>query len=230
MLKRDVLGTVRHDPQRNVIVRESATAPAWIRPLARALAKREARMLARLDGRLTCPRLVEHSRERPRIGASAHGRECANGTGYSRGRVVRSYLPGAPLYRASFDPAVYFRDALRQLRRMHVCGVVHNDLAKEANWICLHDGRAGIVDFQIAMHFERRSRMFRTLAYEDLRHLLKHKRHYANERLTPRQRAILSNPQWPARIWRRCCKPIYAFVTRRLLRWPERHSAVERNI
>ena len=92
------------------------------------------------------------------------------------------------------------------------------------------DDYAGIVDFQIAAHFPRRGRLFRALAREDLRHLLKHKRHYAADSLTRRQRAILARPLWPARFWRACVKPVYVFVTRRILRWPERSSAVERSI
>ena len=52
--------------------------------------------------------------------------------------------------------------------------------------------------------------------------------HYAEHMLTQRQRDILARPLWPARIWRRCFKPVYNFVTRRILGWPERNSAIER--
>ena len=58
----------------------------------------------------------------------------------------------------------------------------HNDLAKEQNWLRGRDGRAYLIDFQLASRFRRRSKLFRIAAYEDLRHLLKHKRRYAEPR------------------------------------------------
>jgi RIO-like serine/threonine protein kinase len=143
---------------------------------------------------------------------------------------VRTYLPGEAIYRTRIEPQVWFRDALRQLRLLHARGIVHNDLAKEANWICSPDNRAGIVDFQIACCFARRGGVFRVLAREDLRHLLKHKRHYAPQLLSARQRAILAQPAWTARLWRGAFKPVYRFVTRRLLGWQERDGAAERSV
>ena len=207
-LKRDLFGTIRYDAHYDCIVRETADSPAWAGPLARYLARREARTLQQLAGLSACPQLIEHAND----------------------RVIRSFLPGQVLYAAQFDARQYFRDALRQLRRIHARRIAHNDLAKEANWICMPDNRAGIVDFQIALRFTRRNKLFRTLAREDLRHLLKHKRHYAAELLTQRQLTILARPLWPARVWRVCCKPIYRFITRRILGWPERNSAIERSI
>ncbi|MGD8324307.1 MAG: serine/threonine protein kinase, partial [Gammaproteobacteria bacterium] len=127
-LKRDALGTIRHDTHCGCVIRETADAAPWTRSLARRLARREARALRQLAGSISCPRLIT---ETP-------------------GRVVRSYLPGNPLHCARFDARSYFRDALRQLRRMHAHGIAHNDLAKEANWICMPGDCAGIVDFQIA--------------------------------------------------------------------------------
>lgn len=208
VLKRDLFGTIRHNPALTSVTRETATAPVWVRRLARSLCRREARILQILDGRLSCPQLLTASKD----------------------QIVRSHLPGTPMYAAPFDPRTFFSDALRQLRRMHAAGVAHNDLAKEANWICMPGDRAGIVDFQIAAHFPRRGQTFRILAREDLRHLLKHKRYYAADSLTARQRAILAQPLWPARFWRTCVKPVYLFVTRRILGWAERSSAVERSI
>jgi hypothetical protein len=66
------------------------------------------------------------------------------------------------------------------------------------------------------------------LAREDLRHLLKHKRHYLPQSLTARERAILASPSLLARACRRIAKPPYVFVTRRLLGWPERSGPAER--
>ena len=207
-LKRDVFGTIGFDPEAEYVVRDYSAVSPWVRWLARVLAHREAHALRQLHAHEACPGLVSVTRE----------------------RLVRTHLPGAALHESTFEPETWFRDALRQLRRMHASGVVHNDLAKEANWICMPGNRAGIVDFQIAWYSRRRGKLFRLLAREDLRHLLKHKKHYAAQRLTDRQRRLLAKPAWTARGWRRIAKPVYRLITRRLLGWPERNSAVERSI
>jgi hypothetical protein len=66
------------------------------------------------------------------------------------------------------------------------------------------------------------------LAWDDLRHLLKHKRSYCPEALTARQRAILARRSPLAALWARTGKPAYRFVTRRLLGWSDREGAGDR--
>ena len=116
---------------------------------------------------------------------------------------------------------------LRLLRRLHRAGVAHNDLAKEANWLAAGE-RCLIVDFQLATLAATRTPGFRRRAYDDLRHLLKHKRTYLPQRLTARQLRVLAQPTWGTRVWRALAKPPYRFVTRVLLRWPERTGPQER--
>ena len=70
--------------------------------------------------------------------------------------------------------------------------------------------------------------MFRVLAHEDVRHLLKHKRTYCAERLTQREKRILANPSLPSRFWMGAVKPVYLFVTRKLLGWADREGAADR--
>ena len=73
-----------------------------------------------------------------------------------------------------------------------------------------------------------RGRLFRMLAHDDLRHLLKHKRTYCPERLTARQ---TRDPRAPFAAGRRVGahgKPVYRFVTRRLLGWADREGAGDR--
>jgi predicted Ser/Thr protein kinase len=204
-LKQDALGTVaRHGD--DMVVRDTAQAATGRRWLARRLAMREAAALERLQGIEGIPLLLS----------------------FDGSRLCRTYLQGEPMHRATFEPAAYFRDALALLRTIHARGVAHNDLAKEANWICMPGNRAGIVDFQLATIDTGRGLRFRRAAREDLRHLLKHKRHYAAERLSQRERAMLARPLLGARLWRICVKPVYLFITRRLLGWPERTGAEER--
>lgn len=140
----------------------------------------------------------------------------------------RTFLAGQAMHEARPGSRRYFRDALKLLCRLHRAGLVHNDLAKEPNWLQLAGGGPGIVDFQLAWAPKRRNALFRALAREDLRHLLKHKRTYLPDELTGRQKALLATPTGLARAWGGLIKPPYLFVTRRVLGWPEREGPAER--
>jgi predicted Ser/Thr protein kinase len=210
LLKSDLFGEVR---QREgdagvVVIRDTRGAATWLAWLARALARREARALRHLAGLPGTPRLLDFD-----------------------GRVLeRDWLAGEPMQRARPGEAAYYREALALLRRLHRAGVTHNDLAKETNWLVTGEGRPALVDFQLAVVHGRRGRLFRTLAREDLRHLLKHKRTYRPEALTGRQRRILANPSVASRLWMKTGKRAYLFVTRRLLGWADREGAGDREL
>lgn len=208
LLKRDIFGEVRlqETGTDRLIVRDLGPARWWARPVARRLLAREARALAILDGEQGVPELRSVDRD----------------------RLTRSFLHGAPMHEARPRDVAYFRRALRLLRRLHRLGVVHNDLAKEANWLVTTERHPAVIDFQLAWYAPRRGRVFRLLAREDLRHLLKHKRTYCAAQLTVRQEKILAAPSWPARIWMRSGKPVYLLVTRRLLGWSDREGAADR--
>jgi RIO-like serine/threonine protein kinase len=205
LLKRDSLGTVAL-VDGVAVERDTRAARFGVRWLARRLAAREAAALRRLRGTAGVPALL----------------------GFDGAVVRRTYVDGERLDAARPRSRAFFAEALRLLRTIHRCGVAHNDLAKEANWLQSPDGAPGIVDFQLAYVPRRRNKLFRTLAYEDLRHLLKHKRTYAAAALTARQRALLARPALPTRLWRMGFKPPYRWLTRRVLGWPERTSARER--
>ena len=208
ILKRDLFGEVALGNEGGVavVIRRSAGARWWIRWLARALLRREAEVLAALDGIEGVPQLLR----------------------YERDFLVRSFIDGAPLHEAKTTDPAWFASAARLLRRLHSAGVCHNDLAKEPNLLVRTDGLAGIIDFQLAASSSRRGRLFRIAGYEDIRHLLKHKRSYRADLLTRRERRILANPSPGSRIYMGTVKPIYLFVTRRLLGWEDREGARDR--
>jgi RIO-like serine/threonine protein kinase len=208
LLKKDLFGEVRLESTgaTRQIVRDTACAALPLRWLARGLMRREARALAELDGIEGVPALIRADRN----------------------TLVRTYLEGAPMHRAKPADPGYFRHALQLLRRLHARGIVHNDLAKEPNLLVTTAGGPAFVDFQMAWHSRGRGRLFRILGYDDLRHLLKHKRSYCPGQLTERQRRILATPSLPSRLWMRTVKPPYLFVTRRLLGWADREGAADR--
>ena len=207
-LKKDLFGEVvlKSGDNGRVIVRDAGKSRWWLRPIARYLLRREATALAALENIEGVPQLIDLQSD----------------------TLVRSYLDGAPMQDARPADIAWFKAAARLLRRLHRAGVVHNDLAKEPNILVRDDGSPAIIDFQLAAHSHRRGRLFRIAAYEDLRHLLKHKRTYRADRLTQRELDILANPSPVSRIWMGTVKPIYLFVTRRVLGWADREGARDR--
>src|SRR5262249_22292297 len=78
--------------------------------------------------------------------------------------------------------------------------------------------------FQLAAHFSRRSWLFRIAAYEDLRHLLKHKRRYAPEALTAAERRVLAKKSLLTRVWMATGKKLYYRITRDVLHVSDREG------
>ncbi len=208
LLKKDVFGEISLiiGEDSRTIVRDTSSARVWLAWLARALLRREARILALLNDLPGTPALLAVTRE----------------------RLTRGYIPGLPMQQAKPRDPAYFREAARLLRLLHRRGVAHNDLAKEPNLLLTSDGQPAFVDFQLAIVSRRRGRLYRTLSYDDLRHLLKHKRSYCPQELTQREQRILLRPSWPSKIWMRSGKPIYLFITRRILGWADREGAADR--
>jgi len=208
LLKRDIFGEVSRQNTGNGphIVRDTGTARPWARWLARRLLRREARALAVTGGIAGIPKILTVDTD----------------------RLQRSWIAGVPMHKKRPTNASYFRAAARLLRELHRSCVAHNDLAKEPNWLVREDGGPGIVDFQMAWYCPKRGRLFRMLAREDLRHLLKHKRTYCPERLTRRELAILASPNLVSRTWMLVGKPVYLFVTRKILGWADREGANDR--
>ena len=208
ILKMDLFGEIRTvtcgDEVR--LIRDASLARPGLRWLARQLLRREARALAALDGLDGFPALLDVSND----------------------RLERRFIAGIPMHHARPRNPHYFKAAAALLRRLHRAGVVHNDLAKEPNLLVTSEGRPAFIDFQLAWHTQRRGRLFRLLAHEDLRHLLKHKRSYCPDQLTRRELVILANPSWPSRTWMRTIKPVYLYITRRLLGWADREGAADR--
>ncbi|HZH43828.1 MAG TPA: phosphotransferase [Lysobacter sp.] len=180
--------------------RDLRFVPWWLRLPAWYLARREARALRRIDGLAGTPQLLAWD-----------GR-----------RLDRSYLDGAAMYqRPPRGDRAYFHAARRLLRELHRRGLAHNDLAKEANWLVREDGSPAIIDFQLASCGHPRSRWLRLLMREDLRHLLKHKRTYCRDALTPVEKRLLKRQSWVRELWFVTGKPVYRVLTRRILKWED---------
>jgi len=213
LLKRDVFSTVERGRFRDeagevdAVLRRLDQVPVWSYPLARHLFGRERRALALARDLDVGPKLLWAGRQ----------------------ALVRGFIDGVALHLAKpHGDLAYFRSAKLALRKLHRAGICHNDLAKEQNWLRGSDGRAYVTDFQLAACFKTRSRLFRIAAYEDLRHLLKHKRSYAASALTPMERKILARKSFVASLWLMTGKKVYQAITRGLFNFTDREGGGRR--
>lgn len=209
-LKRDHFGSISliDDGEQRRIIRNTGDASPFLRGIARWVARREAKAMRRLEGLAGVPVFLRNE---------------AN-------VFERSFLDGATMRDAKPRHAEYFHHAARLLRQMHRHGVAHNDLAKEENWLVLQNGEPAVVDFQLAWLGNPESRWFRLLAFEDLRHLLKHKRTYCAERLTAVEKRVLARRSWLSRLWRASGKKVYILVARKIMRWEDNEGRARKNV
>ena len=213
LLKRDVFSTVERGRFRDdsgevdAVLRRLDQVPPWSYPLARHLFARERRALTLARDLDVGPKLLWAGRQ----------------------ALVRGFIDGVALHLAKpHGDLAYFRSAKLALRKLHRAGICHNDLAKEQNWLVGRDGRAYVTDFQLAACFKTRSRLFRIAAYEDLRHLLKHKRSYAPQALTAMERRILARKSVVASVWLKTGKKVYQAITRGLFNFTDREGGGRR--
>jgi hypothetical protein len=213
LLKRDVFSTVERGRFRSdggevdAVLRRLDQVPWWSFGLARHLFARERKALMRAKGLNVGPELLWAGRR----------------------ALVRGFIDGVALHLAKPHGDIsYFRSAKAAVRRLHRAGICHNDLAKEQNWLRGADGKCYLTDFQLAACFNTRSRLFRIAAYEDLRHLLKHKRSYAPDALTPKERKILARKSLIARVWLMTGKKVYRAITRGLFNFTDREGGGRR--
>jgi RIO-like serine/threonine protein kinase len=204
-LKRDAFGRVElvrleagELAIRRVACGSRAPGSRWI---ARLLLARESRALEQLQELEGVPRILA----------------------VNPGELLRSYQEGIALH-ATDELALDFFERLAELVVLvHARGVCHNDLHKEQNVIVGLDGRPALVDFQLASVHELGSRLQQSRAREDLRHVEKHRRRYLRDGRGPEGSDFVLAKEPPlrrsftARVWRRTVKPVYVFVTRRLL-------------
>jgi len=206
-LKRDELGRVELlDGPCGLLVRRVASGGRlpFSGAVARALAARERRALARLEGVRGVPRLAER--------ADYARAPALDGSVPHEGQVLlRTWIEGRPLWAADELARDFFERLAELVGELHARGVCHNDLHKEPNVLVASDGTPAVVDFQLASVHPRRGRGFEVRCAEDRRHVEKHARRYrvatgiesaARAERGPRRSLT-------ARLWMRCGKPLY---------------------
>ncbi|MEM9105026.1 MAG: serine/threonine protein kinase [Pseudomonadota bacterium] len=211
VFKRDVFSETRaghfaDKPDVRIARRIVTASPLWSRPVAWFLARREIRALRAVSGIKGTPDIIN---------VDADG-------------LFRSWTDGTPLHLARPKSSDWYRDARRLLRDMRRRGITHNDLAKPQNWLMLADGKAAVIDFQLASCHRRKGRLFRLMAYEDLRHCIKQKRAFAPNLMTATEIRILARKSLPSRIWMATGKKLYNLITRGLFSWSDGEGTGDR--
>lgn len=211
IFKRDVFSETRAgyfagDPETRIIRRVVSAAPWWSSPVAWWLARREIRGLKKVQGIQGTPQLLATDKD----------------------GLYRTWTDGTPLHLARPAHAQWYRSAHRLLRDMRRMGVTHNDLAKPQNWLMTPEGDAAVIDFQLASVHKRRGAFYRLLAYEDFRHLIKQKRSFAPDSMTPTEKRVLARRSLPSRIWLATGKKVYNFVTRGIFNWSDGEGTGDR--
>ena len=139
LLKSDVFGT-HHAASATPSCATRARARPWARALALHLMRREHRaLIAPRAGRRHRRRSARRRVSRP---------ACSRAAG-SKARPCSSRSRATPPTSAPRRGCV---------RRLHAANVIHNDLAKETNWLVTPDGRPALVDFQLAMTLDEARR------------------------------------------------------------------------
>lgn len=184
--------------------------------VARYLMRRERCALQALEGLEAVPRLV-HSLEAERTpseqGSVPRPQEI----------LVRTWVEAEPLHKSTELALDYFDHLDELVAALHARGVCHNDLHKEQNILVGVDGYPHLIDFQLASLHPGGGRGFQTRVRDDLRHVQKHRRRYTRDGRGPASAGVDHGAGQGLRrsglalVWRKTGKPLYNFVTRRLL-------------
>lgn len=201
-----VSGHLEDAPDTKLVLRKLGGVPWWAKPVANFLARKEVKSLRVVTGIIGTPDLIRVDDE----------------------GILRSWSIGIPLNLAKPDTAEFYKDARRILRDMRRRNVTHNDLAKPQNWLMTPDGLASVIDFQLASVHRRKGKLFRVMGYEDLRHLTKQKRRYAQHLLTPSELKMLNRKSLPTRIWLATGKRLYNAITRGIFNWSDGEGTANR--
>lgn len=154
--------------------------------LARVLVRREARMLARLQGWKHAPALLGT------LGGLALGME---------------FIPGQTLSSAQAVGNEVFEQLQHALDRLHAAGITHNDL--HGTNVVVSAGVPVLLDFTSAWrtpHWLRHNPISRQLSRSDLKNLLKMRQRLTGERPSDDIAAQVADPGWVAVVrqgWKR---------------------------
>jgi hypothetical protein len=144
---------------------------------------------------------------------------------------LRRFVAGHPLSREHAVPEEFWPRLDGAMREVHGRGVAYVDSNKPENILVGDDGYPYLIDFQIAWRcgpgggYALGRWWLARLQREDLYHVLKHKRRFARESMTPIELASVRQRSFLIRAHRAINTP-YRIVRRLLFRWLHRTGRV----
>jgi RIO-like serine/threonine protein kinase len=208
-MKIDIFGKIElamSQDGRLMVIRDWRGSNIFLKPIAFLLAAREKKIITCLE--------------------SLNDRRIPKPLYFGKGTLIRSYIEGSSLKESRIQDQSYYREARQLLDRIHAMGVVHNDLEKPENWLVTEDASPAIIDFQLACFFPKKGILFKIAAREDMRHLVKQKARFCPASLSGKDKEILRRKSNFTRIWSRIVKPVYNFITRKILRYSDRLNSM----
>jgi hypothetical protein len=144
---------------------------------------------------------------------------------------LRAFVAGNPLAHGRDVPDEFWPRLDAAMRELHQRGVAYVDSNKPENVLVGDDGRPYLIDFQIAWRCGPRADhalgrwWLARLQREDLYHVLKQKRRFARESMTPDELESVRRRSLLIRAHRLINRP-YLMVRRPLFRWLRRTGRV----
>ena len=144
---------------------------------------------------------------------------------------LREFVAGRPLSGAHPVPHAFWPRLEAAMRAVHERGVAYVDSNKPENVLVGDDGQPYLFDFQIAWRAAPRARYglgrwwLTRLQREDHYHLLKHKRRFGRDAMTPIELARVRRRSMLIRAYRVLNQP-YRLIRRPLFRWLRRTGRV----
>lgn len=169
-------------------------------PIARLMVRHEARMLRQLQGWRHAPALLGT------LGGLALGME---------------FIPGDTLSASSVVGQEVFQQLQQALRRLHACGITHNDL--HGTNVVVSAGVPVLIDFTSAWRFPRwlrRGTLARQLQRSDVANFQKMRQRLAGIAPTADESARSAEPRWVHAIRQRLEAAVSAFERQGMIAAP----------
>jgi len=145
---------------------------------------------------------------------------------YGNTGFIYEYIEGCSLDESKNLPDDFFDHLLELLNRIHSLGIAYLDMNKRGNIIVGEDGRAFLIDFQIALYMNKNPSFGKSFAQyfwncskkADLYHLFKHKRKLKPQLLNPEEKNISHSKNKLISLHRSLTRP-FRKLRRQLLRY-----------
>jgi hypothetical protein len=144
---------------------------------------------------------------------------------------AHAYVEGGPLTKDKKVPDPFFGELMQLVRELERRGIAYVDSQKPQNILLGDDGKPHLIDFQVSFDATAwwprwmGSRLLKLFVRGDVYHVLKNKRRFRPDQLTPDEISILNNKGFLHRLHGWVSAP-YHWVRKPLMKWLEKSGRV----